>query len=155
MPRAKPKICFIRFLYDATYAQRPSGICRKRKFIAVSVTQQESMDVAPSRPVVASIYKNSHLFRRSQVTHAAGRDNSSAFHRYRKLDDLIELAGIESQLALQNCDNDRHVTITNRANSYSASSNRQEQSDDLIGPRVGKDAIDPLVLIIELKVIRK
>lgn len=42
---------------------------RKRKFVAASVTQQEAADFSTLRPVVAEIFKTSHLFRK--VTPAA------------------------------------------------------------------------------------
>jgi hypothetical protein len=38
---------------------------RKRKFVAVSVTQQEAVDFATSRPVAAAMSKTSHLFRKA------------------------------------------------------------------------------------------
>ena len=37
---------------------------RKQKFVVASVTEQEEVDLATSRPVVAVISKTSHLFRK-------------------------------------------------------------------------------------------
>ena len=46
----------------------PDILGRKRKLVAASVTQQKAVEFATSRPVVAVIFKTSHLFGKSTMT---------------------------------------------------------------------------------------